>query len=119
MLRLFSGVTHEFKIPLNAMTIHLDLLRGKLANIVAPDVLKHADVIGAEIKRLDEVVVNFLKFTRPEELKLEPVNLERMIAHVARTVDPEAKAHRVSVKVDVPETLPPVNGDASMLGPVF
>ncbi|MEX2273642.1 MAG: ATP-binding protein [Vicinamibacterales bacterium] len=117
--RLFAGVTHEVKNPLNAMTIHLELLRGKLANIEADDVKKHADVIGAEIKRLDEVVVNFLKFTRPEELKLEPVDLERMIAHVARTVEPEATARGVSVKVDVPHTLPPVNGDASMLGQVF
>ena len=118
--RLFAGVTHEVKNPLNAMTIHLELLRGKLAKIeAAPDVMKHAEVIAAEIKRLDEVVVNFLKFTRPEELKLEPVDLEKMIAHVARTVEPEAKAHGVTVKVDVPPSLPPVNGDASMLGQVF
>lgn len=118
--RLFAGVTHEVKNPLNAMTIHLELLRGKLAKIQAePDVVKHADVIGAEIKRLDEVVVNFLKFTRPEELQLEPVDLERMVSHVARTVEPEATKNGVAVKVDVSESLPPVNGDASMLGQVF
>jgi len=118
--RLFAGVTHEVKNPLNAMTIHLELLKGKLAKAgSSADIAKHVDVIGAEIKRLDEVVVNFLKFTRPEELKLEPVDLDRMISHVARTVEPEAKAHGVTVKVDVPESLPPVNGDASMLGQVF
>lgn len=117
--RLFAGVTHEVKNPLNAMAIHLELMRGKLAKMDAPEVTKHVDVIGSEIKRLDEVVVNFLKFTRPEELKLEPVDLERMIVHVSRTVEPEAKANNVSVKVDVPGTLPPVNGDASMLGQVF
>jgi signal transduction histidine kinase/HAMP domain-containing protein len=117
--RLFAGVTHEVKNPLNAMTIHLELMKGKLAKLEADDVMKHVDVIGAEIKRLDEVVVNFLKFTRPEELKLEPVDLERMISHVARTVEPEAKANGVTIRVDVPPTLPPVNGDASMLGQVF
>ena len=118
--RLFAGVTHEVKNPLNAMTIHLELLRGKLAKGDVPqEVAKHADVISAEIKRLDEVVVNFLKFTRPEELKLEPVDIGRMIAHVARTVEPEARAHGVTVKVDVPEALPAVSGDASMLGQVF
>jgi signal transduction histidine kinase/HAMP domain-containing protein len=116
--RLFAGVTHEVKNPLNAMTIHLELMRGKMAKGEA-DVSKHVDIIGAEIKRLDEVVVNFLKFTRPEELKLEPVDLERMIGHIARTVEPEARSNGVSVKVDVPESLPPVNGDASMLGQVF
>ncbi|MDQ3170257.1 MAG: ATP-binding protein [Acidobacteriota bacterium] len=118
--RLFAGVTHEVKNPLNAMTIHLELMRGKLLK-GAPEgeVMKHADVIGAEIKRLDEVVVNFLKFTRPEELKLEPVDLKRMITHVARTVEPEATSRGVTVKVDIPASLPQVNGDASMLGQVF
>ena len=118
--RLFAGVTHEVKNPLNAMTIHLELMRGKLAK-AAPveEVSKHVDIIGAEIKRLDEVVVNFLKFTRPEELKLEPVDLHQMIAHVSRTVEPEATSRGVSVKMDVPASLPHVNGDASMLGQVF
>lgn len=116
--RLFAGVTHEVKNPLNAMTIHLELLRGKLANGAA-DVGKHVDVIGAEIKRLDEVVVNFLKFTRPEELTLEPVDVARMIAHTTRTVEPEAKAKGVVVRADIAEGLPLVNGDASMLGQVF
>lgn len=116
--RLFAGVTHEVKNPLNAMTIHLELMRGKLAS-GAGDVGKHVDVIGAEIKRLDEVVVNFLKFTRPEELTLEPVDLAKMIAHTARTVEPEAKSKGVTVRVDVADGLPHVNGDASMLGQVF
>ncbi|MDQ3070887.1 MAG: ATP-binding protein [Acidobacteriota bacterium] len=118
--RLFAGLTHEVKNPLNAMTIHLELLRGKLAKLdPPPDASKHVDVIGAEIRRLDEVVVNFLKFTRPEELKLEPVDLSKLVAHIARTVEPEAVAQGVTVKVDVPATLPEVNGDASMLGQVF
>src|SRR5688500_20120877 len=100
------------------MTIHLELLKGKLEKLASgsPDVAKHVDVIGSEIKRLDEVVVNFLKFTRPEELKLEPVDLERMIAHVSRTAEPEAKDENVSVKVDVPGTLQPLNGEASRTG---
>ena len=42
-----------------------------------PDVTKHVDVIGSEIQRLDEVVNGFLKFARPDELKLQPVQLSR------------------------------------------
>ncbi len=87
--RLMAGVAHEVKNPLNAMTIHLELLKQKLGAMREPitvpagpsggsrtlDLTKHVNVIGDEIKRLDQVVVGFLKFARPDELKLQPVHL--------------------------------------------
>ena len=89
--RLMAGVAHEVKNPLNAMTIHLELLKQKLGAMREPitvpagpsggsktlDLTKHVNVIGDEIKRLDQVVVGFLKFARPDELKLQPVRLRR------------------------------------------
>ena len=50
----------------------------------APDVVKHVNVISSEIRRLDEVVIGFLKFARPDELKLQPVRLASLIGDPAR-----------------------------------
>ena len=94
--RLLAGVAHEVKNPLNAMTIHLELLKQKVGSIKEPivvpgpaggpprqlDLAKHVSIIAAEIKRLDEVVAGFLKFARPEELKLQPVLLSTVIHDV-------------------------------------
>ena len=93
--RLMAGVAHEVKNPLNAMTIHLELLKQKLRGAAAdrrrracrsrchgrrPSVMSQArERHRQEIRRLDEVVVGFLKFARPDELKLQPVQLADVI----------------------------------------
>jgi signal transduction histidine kinase len=126
--RLMAGVAHEVKNPLNAMTIHLELLKQKLAKTrqlvavgsveagaSAPDVTKHVDVIGSEIQRLDQVVNGFLKFARPEELKLQPLQLAAVISDVSTTIGPEAERMNVVVRTECPRDLPEINADLSML----
>ena len=128
--RLMTGVAHEVKNPLNAMTIHLELLKQKLAAVpevvavpagppggVGPrvDLSKHVHVISSEIRRLDEVVNGFLKFARPEELKLQPVQLSALISEIVTTTTPEAEARGVTIKTESAGTLPEINADPGML----
>ncbi len=95
--RLTAGVAHEVKNPLNAMTIHLELMKGKLAklsrdgNSATAAALEHVNVIGTEIRRLDQVVQGFLKFTRPEDLHLGPVPVDKLLAEIAQVVQPDAR----------------------------
>jgi signal transduction histidine kinase len=76
---------------------------------------KHVNVIAHEIRRLDEVMMGFLKFARPDELKLQPVSLADMISDVVTTVGPEAERFNVTIKVECPPALPEINADAAML----
>jgi signal transduction histidine kinase len=127
--RLMAGVAHEVKNPLNAMTIHLELLKQKVGAMREPitvpagpsggsrtlDLTKHVNVISDEIKRLDQVVVGFLKFARPDELKLQPVHLASVVSEVVSMTAPEAETRGVSVKVDCPPSVPEINADPGML----
>ena len=134
--RLMAGVAHEVKNPLNAMTIHLELLKQKLGRQAAaavtagggrsgpgdemllpqaPDLAKHVNVIGSEIRRLDQVVNGFLKFARPDELKLQPVQLASLISDVVTTAGPEVDRQRITMKVECPDSLPEINADPGML----
>jgi signal transduction histidine kinase len=139
--RLMAGVAHEVKNPLNAMTIHLELLKNKVARLrreepvavagavgasadhAVPhqarspeaDLARHVDIITNEIRRLDEVLNGFLRFARPDELKLQPVQLATVVSDVVTTVTPEATRMGVTVKQDCPRDLPEVNADLAML----
>jgi signal transduction histidine kinase len=128
--RLTAGIAHEVKNPLNAMMIHLELLRTKIRSgalvaaggvgLAGPGngdegVMQHVQIIESEIRRLDEVVQGFLKFTRPEDLRLQPVRLATMFDEILPIVQPEAQSHNIRVVVDCPSEAPVVNGDAAML----
>jgi signal transduction histidine kinase len=127
--RLMAGVAHEVKNPLNAMTIHLELLKQKLGAMREPitvpagpsggsktlDLSKHVNVIGDEIKRLDQVVVGFLKFARPDELKLQPVHLSSLVSEVVSMTAPEAERRGIAIKTECPPSVPEINGDPGML----
>jgi signal transduction histidine kinase len=112
--RLSSGVAHEVKNPLNAMMIHLELLRQQ----TSADGLTHVETIGREIRRLDEVVQGFLKFTRPEDLALQPVHLEALFDEVVPIIRPEAASRGVQLVVECGD-VPDVNGDPAMLRQAF
>jgi signal transduction histidine kinase len=121
--RLSAGVAHEVKNPLNAMTIHLELLRQQIASALrdtaaAAPALEHANVIGNEIRRLDEVVQGFLKFARPEDLTLERVELAPLLDEMRLVVQPEAERRGVTIAIEG-RAGPDVRGDQTLLRQAF
>jgi hypothetical protein len=85
--------------------------------MTGPEAIGHVDTIAGEIRRLDEVVQGFLKFTRPEDLKLQPVALKALFDEVVPIVRPEAE--RTGVYLVVECDSPDVNGDPAMLRQAF
>jgi len=116
--RLTSGVAHEIKNPLNAMVIHVALLRQRLA-ASAPDAAPYLDVLDKEIRRLDRVIQGFLKFTRPEDLRLEPVPIAEVLEAVVRLLEAEARQGGVTVERELERGLPPLFGDRELLQQAF
>jgi signal transduction histidine kinase/HAMP domain-containing protein len=123
--RLLAGVAHEVKNPLNAMTIHLELLRAKLVALEqamgegshgqVSAVAHHASVIEREIRRLDDVVQGFLRFSRPDELDLATVRVGDLLTDVRRVIEPEWAPQGIRVTVDCPRDVPSVRADRGML----
>jgi hypothetical protein len=107
--RLTGGVAHEIKNPLNAMALHLEVLKNKLAG-QQPEI----DVIGREIKRLDTVVKTFLNFNRPLDLKYTPLDFNELVQQILALVSVEASAKHVQLETALEDKLW-INGDPDLL----
>jgi signal transduction histidine kinase len=112
--RLTRGVAHEVKNPINAIVLHLQLLRNKLAH-QEPDTRRHMDIIDSEIRRLDRVVQTLVDFTRPRDLHLEEVDLRRLMEDVAQLAAPDAEQHGVTIQRSMPEQRLPIKVDLDLM----
>ena len=112
--RVTRGVAHEVKNPINAIVLHLQLLRNKLQQI-DPDTSRHVDIIDNEIHRLDRVVQILVDFTRPRDLRLEDADLRLILDEVSLLAAPDAAQHGVRLVRELPPESIPVKVDVDLL----
>jgi signal transduction histidine kinase len=96
--RVSGGVAHEVKNPLNAILLHVEVARSKLAH-GDTDVAPQMEIVSREITRLDRVVKTFLDFTRPVELNFTLVPVEELLAEIVDLARPQAELAKIKVNV--------------------
>jgi signal transduction histidine kinase len=112
--RLTSGVGHEVKNPINAIVVHIELLKSKLTGAGA-SATRHIEIIEAEIHRLDRVVQLLVDFSRPVELQLHEQDMRDVIGDVLALSAAELSTHNVKLESRLPEKPLVVNIDADLI----
>jgi signal transduction histidine kinase len=112
--RLTSGVGHEVKNPINAIVVHVELLKSKLTGASEP-ATRHLEVIEAEIHRLDRVVQLLVDFSRPVELRLREQDLKEVIDDVLSLSTAELSTHNVILESHLPSKPLFVNIDSDLI----
>lgn len=120
---LAASLAHEIGNPLNAIGLNLQLLRREMKNI--PDEERRADLSElvdsayGEVSRLDLILKKFLRALRPSAPALAPCDVLHELEESLKVMKADIEAHRVSVTVDHPESLPKIQGDGEQLRQVF
>ena len=100
--RLTSGVGHEVKNPINAIVVHLELLKTKLGDR-GPLASRHLEVIDSEIHRLDRVVQTLVDFSRPVEVRLIEHDLRQMVTDVVTLAAAEMSTRQIALSSRLPD----------------
>lgn len=118
--RMAAGVAHEVRNPLNAMNIHLHLLKDKLPATMGPeDGRNHLELVQENIVRLERVVSGFLTLARIKELSLARIDVGQFLGSLVELVQPEASMAGVRIELAVARGVPDLYGDENLLKEAF
>ena len=116
--RLASSVAHEVGNPLGAIDIQLQLLQEDITAAdgeLAEKFLRRLEIARTEMRRLDGIVQNFLRFSRPPALHLKQTSPNDMLRHIRDLVAPEAREKGIDLHCDLDESLPAIEADENQL----
>jgi len=113
--RLAAGVAHDVRNPLHSIGLTLQHVQ-ETCRPQEPDRAaefeRAVDTIRGEIRRLDQLVGNFLRFARTNGHERRPIDLRDLLVETDRLVRKEAEWRNVRVHLRLPETAPSVVVDA-------
>jgi signal transduction histidine kinase len=112
-----AGLAHEVRNPLNSIALQLSILERRVAPLEAGlsrELKELVGVIREEVKRLDNLVGDFLQFSRTNRLGHRLTSLDALIDEVARLLGPEARAAGVTLTC-LKGAAPPLRVDAQKI----
>ncbi len=109
-----TGLAHEIRNPLNAMSLNLELLEEQLAKgSSAVSAAELAQATRVETGRLARLLADFLSYARPSPLVTVPSDLNEPAAEAVAFLRPEARSRRISLEFQPREGGAPALLDAA------
>ena len=111
---LASGLAHEIRNPLNAMSMNLQMLEEELQSQPELQQAEYEELLDStksEIKRLESLVNNFLSYARPARPRFEARDLNAVVEDVLRFLEADFRQSNVELRTDLQPLLPTVELD--------
>jgi signal transduction histidine kinase len=101
---LASGLHHEIKNPLTALSLHLQLLEEQLHDVPAVATVDELlGVLKTEMHRLNGVLESFRNFANLQKLTVQPTDILEVLDNVIRLIRPQATEQGVHLALLHPE----------------
>jgi len=111
-----AGLAHEIRNPLGAIKGAAQYLDPSAVGEDASEFLK---IIIEETDRLNQVVNQFLDYSRPFQAIREPTDINQVVNHTTRLLSPGLEAKKIELKLQLHTDLPEVPANAQQLTQVL
>jgi len=115
-----ESVAHEIRNPLNSIHMNVQLLReGLQRDPIDVDALdRTAGTVQREIKRLDRVVRDFVQYSRPPGLDLQPGSINHVVRAALDLLDGQIRQKHITVETSL-QSAKPVRMDRDRMQRAF
>jgi signal transduction histidine kinase len=120
--RLAAAIAHEIRNPLNYINLTLDHLRSAFApeeQSKRETFERLADQLKSEVARINRHITDFLKYSRPSALDLQPLDLRVQAEDALRVIAGQAAECGIEATLQEEGKVPLVVADKDSLRSVF
>jgi signal transduction histidine kinase len=113
-----AGIAHDVRNPLHSIGLtlqHLNETARPDDGSRAAEFDRSLEIIRGEIRRLGQLIDNFLRFAKSERHERAAVDLVELLRETSRLVQKEAERRGVELRLELDEAVPPVFGDLESL----
>lgn len=97
MQKLARGLAHEIRNPLNAMHLSLQLIGDSRVAWNQAEVNECLDIIKDEIKRLDDTVERFMRYSKEINLNRETIDINSIVEKITKVTAPLFEQKKASL----------------------
>ena len=115
--KLAAGMAHSIRNPLTSVKMRLFSLDRTLH--LSEHQKDDFQVISEEILHIDTIVQNFLEFSRPPKLKMQPISPSEVVDLVLRLLEHRLESYNVEVRLHRQQPLREIQGDPERLKEVL
>jgi len=115
MGQLASGVAHEIRNPLNAISMIVQRFQKEFEPVAdREEYFGLAQTVRSEIDRIGAIIHQFLDLARPPALNRAPVSIEELVSESLEVVSAQAEARHIRLVADG-DLQTVINGDKNLL----
>lgn len=109
-----AGVAHEIRNPLSSIKGYATYFQQRFPE--GSEDREAAGVLVGEVNRLNKVISDLLDLARPRTVKLQPVNIQHVVAYTLRLIRQTAQKRNIALQCKIAQRVPDVLADMETLG---
>lgn len=113
--RMANMIAHDLRNPLSSIKMGMRILEKSATEFLGNKERELISISREQVKYMESILTDMLSYSRPDNLNLEWLNLDKLIELAILNTQKQLEEYRVNVNTHFQPGLPTINGDSTRL----